>query len=250
MRSAFFHSSFLILLPIIFGAQAVTAQKKKTSPSTQQGSKSSKPVVNKPQSLLSKQEQEILSEINLARSNPSQYIRYLEEFKRRYNGKELNFSNGQSLITNEGVEALDDAIGFLGSAKPSSPLEARAGLVFGARDHVTDMVQTGKSGHKGSDGSSTEDRLNRYGTWSDSVGENIVYHSRSPREDVISLIIDDGVLTRGHRKNIFKSNFHVIGIALSPPQKSGTLCVITFAGGFIDKAATGQKGTAPEAKKF
>lgn len=249
MRSAFFQILVLILLPIILDAQAVTAQKKKTSPSTQQLSKSSK-LVSKPESLLSKQEQEILAEINLARSNPSQYIRYLEEFKRRYNGKELKFSNGQSLITNEGVEALDDAIEFLRSAKPSLPLETRKGLVFGARDHMKDMVQTGVSGHKGSDGTRTEDRLHRYGSWSDSVGENIVYYSRSPREDVISLIIDDGVLTRGHRKNIFKSDFHVIGIALSPPQKSGTICVITFAGGFIDKAATSQKGTAPEARKF
>jgi uncharacterized protein YkwD len=123
--------------------------------------------------------------------------------------------------------------------------------VFGARDHVKDLVLTGKSGHQGSDGSKTEDRLNRYGTWNVSVGENIVYHSRSPREDVVSLIIDDGASTRGHRKNIFKSDFHVIGIALSPPQKSGTLCVITFAGGFIDNASTtGQKETIPEAKKF
>ena len=181
MRSAFVHIFVLFLLPVIFDAQAVTAQRKKTSSSTQQKSKSSQPVVSKPDSLLSKQEQEILAELNLARSNPTQYIRYLEEFKRRYSGKAIKFSDGESLITNEGVGALDEAIEFLRSAKPLLPLETRAGLVFGARDHVKDLVQTGKSGHKGSDRSKTEDRLNRYGVWSDSVGENIVYHSSRAR---------------------------------------------------------------------
>ncbi|MDQ2937721.1 MAG: CAP domain-containing protein, partial [Acidobacteriota bacterium] len=161
----------------------------------------------------------------------SQYIRYLEDFRRYYHGKELRFPDGQSLITKEGVGALDDAIKFLRSARPMAPLEFREGMVLGAKDHLNDLVRSGRSGHKGSDGSLPGDRISRYGTWRDSVGENIIYHSNRAREDVISLIIDDGVANRGHRRNIFKPKFHVIGIALSPAVKSGTLGVITFAGG-------------------
>lgn len=191
-------------------------------------------------------EKDILAEINLARTNPAQYLRYLQDFKPYYHGKEIEYSDGSTLVTNEGVGALDEAINFVRSLKPLPPLELRKGLVLGARDHVNDLVKTGLSGHRGSDGSLTEDRLNRYGSWSDSVGEDIVYHSRHAREDVIALIIDDGVKSRGHRKNIFKSDFHVIGLALSPPVKSPPMCVITFAGGFADKGTIGAPLTAPQ----
>jgi uncharacterized protein YkwD len=132
--------------------------------------------------------------------------------------------------------------------KALPPLELRKGLILGARDHVNDLTKTGQSGHRGSDGSLTEDRLNRYGSWSDSVGEDIVYKSRKAREDVIALIIDDGVKSRGHRKNIFKSDFHVIGLALSPPAKSPSMCVITFAGGFADKGTSSP--ATPTAQRY
>jgi len=63
------------------------------------------------------------------------------------------------------------------------------------------------------------------------------------------LIVDDGVETRGHRKNIFAPGFPVIGIASSSPLESGTICVITFAGGFADKAPQDLKAATPTAKK-
>jgi hypothetical protein len=75
MRSAVVHIFVLLLLPVLFGVHAVTAKKKKTGRPTQQKSDATKSVVSQPDSLLSKQEQEILAEINLARSNPPQYIR-------------------------------------------------------------------------------------------------------------------------------------------------------------------------------
>jgi uncharacterized protein YkwD len=249
MKSLCLIIGILILSAFAVSPRALNAQSKKTNSSKKQLPKPIKPESDGIKDLLTPREQEVIAEINLARTNPSQYLRYLENFRHSYNGKEVRFSDGQSLITNEGVAALDDAIKFVKSVKPLAPLEVRKGLVLGARDHLNDLVKTGKTGHKGSDGSSVEDRLSRYGIWSETVGEDIVYHSRSARENVLSLIIDDGVANRGHRKNIFKSAFSVIGISLAPP-KSGTLCIITFAGGFKDKTATDVKSTVPAAKKF
>jgi uncharacterized protein YkwD len=77
--------------------------------------------------------------------------------------------------------------------------------------------------------------LSRYGNWEDTLGEDIIYFSRSARDDVIALIIDDGSSTRGHRKNIFQPAFHAVGIALSPALKPGAICVITFAGDYKDR---------------
>lgn len=49
------------------------------------------------------------------------------------------------------------------------------------------------------------------------------------------MIIDDGTASRGHRKNIFKQDFKVIGLSYGGPLKDQTICVITFAGGFLEK---------------
>jgi len=216
------------------------------------GSKSvsSKPKTAPTPPLISVREQATIDEINLARSNPSAYIKFLEDFKQLYRGREIHYPDGLVLVTNEGTAPLEEAIAFMRLLKPLPPLKPSAGMVLAATDHMNDLIKTGKSGHKGSDGSTVGDRLSRYGTWADSLGEDIVYHSRGARADVVSLIIDDGTSTRGHRKNIFKSDFHAIGIALSPPLKPGTLCVITFAGGYQDKPTTGSKTKIPTATKY
>jgi uncharacterized protein YkwD len=237
MKSAFSPISVLVVLAILLGAQGVDAQKRRTAKPASQKSKTVTPVNTPRVKAPSSREEEILAEINLARANPIQYAGYLEAFKPNYSGKELTLSDGKSLVTTEGVSACDEAIVYLRSVRAMAPLEMRTGLVLGAKDHVGDLVKTGGRGHKGSDGSVPEDRVSRYGTWSESVGEDILYDSRKAREDVISLIIDDGVATRGHRKNIFKPTFHVVGIALGN-SKSSTIGVITFAGGFADSTTT------------
>lgn len=238
----------VVLMVIALGLHTVVGQRKRPS---KRSAPAVKPVMTivagSGSDLLSTHERGILDEINLARANPSEYVKVLENFKQYYQGKQIHFPDGHVLVTNEGVGALDEAIRFVRALKPLPPLEIRKGMVLGAKAHVDDLCVTGGSGHKGSDGSKVEDRLNRYGTWRDAVGEDIVYDSRKAREDVIALIIDDGVATRGHRKNIFKPGFRVIGIAMGQPTKSTTMCVITFAGEFADKA---ESKAGPTAQKY
>ena len=228
---------------------AAYAQKKKAAP---EQPKAAVVVANNttPTPLLSKFEQEVLDEINLARANPTEYARYVSDFKKLYKGNDIYFTDGSSIVTNEGTAAVEEAIRFLRSAKPESPLQVRNGLVLAARTHLLDLLKTGKSGHRGSDGSVPEDRINRFGSWRETVGENIVYKSRSARENVISLIIDDGTANRGHRKNIFKSAYRVIGVAQAGEPKTSSMCVITFAGDFVDKNQPALKPTTRAATKM
>lgn len=184
---------------------------------------------------LSAYEKQLFDEINYARANPQEYLKALELFRRNYRGKEIHYPEGGVLVTNEGVAALDEAIAFLRKLKPLPPLDLRSGMVKAAKAHVNDLVSSGNSGHRGSDGSQPGQRLDRFGRWDEAYGENIVYESRTPRYDVIGMIIDDGTANRGHRENLFAEDFRVIGVAAGTRPGGPTLGVVTFAVGYTDK---------------
>ena len=109
------------------------------------------------------------------------------------------------------------------------------GMCLAAKDHANDLVLKGVSGHRGSDGSSPNARLDRYGRWDGTVGENIVYDVNTARQIVIGLIIDDGTPNRGHRRNIFDPNHRVTGVSVTDSPANGAKCVLTYAGGFQEK---------------
>lgn len=185
--------------------------------------------------LLSSREKELLDEINYARANPGEYLKALEAFRKNFRGKEIHYPEGRILVTNEGVAALDDAIKFLRDIEPLPPLELRSGMVQAAKVHANDLVLSDKNGHRGSDGSQAGERIDRFGRWDESFGENIVYDSRTARYDVMGMIIDDGTANRGHRENLFAEDFRVIGIAMGTRANGTSLGVVTFAGGFSEK---------------
>ena len=193
---------------------------------------------------LSSLEAEVIAEINQARANPEKYAAYLEESRKYYNGKSyLPPSRQRPLTTLDGVAAVDEALKFLRESKPLAPLQPCHGLTLGAKDHLLDLSRKTTTGHRGSDGSLPNDRISRYGTWKNTVGEAIVYTPGTAREIVLNLIVDDGISDRPHRKNVFEPNFQVAGVAISPQASSDSFCVIDYAGGFADKPGLKAIGT-------
>ncbi len=182
------------------------------------------------------QEEKVLEELNLARTKPAEYAKYVENHKRRFIDDRVYSMPGRGRIaTQEGKAAVDEAIEFLKKAQPVGKLSMSKGLSEAAMDHCKDLGKSGKTGHTGSDGSKMTDRMNRHGKWQRACGENIAFGPSDARQIVIQLIVDDGVANRGHRVNIFKKDFKVVGIAVAPHAKYGNMCTMDFAGGYVDK---------------
>lgn len=185
---------------------------------------------------LSRTEQEIIDEINLLRSNPARYARlYLEPLRSRFQGRKITYLDQTTVMTREGIRALDECIRVLKNASPAPSLSPRMGLSLAARDHVRDQGRAGTMGHDGSNGSSPFARMNRYGTWEYGAGENIAYGYRGARTIVAVLLIDDGVASRGHRKNLLNGSYRVVGVNTGPHRLYREMCVMDFAGGYTSR---------------
>lgn len=208
----------LALVAAFSGTNSGRSQTKKTSTATG----------------LSQTEQDLLTEINLARANPGTYVSYLENLKPFFNGKQYQRTGSLALTTQEGWAVVDEAIKFLRATKPLGPLTASTGLSLSALAHVKDQGGAGTTGHKGTNNSLIEQRVKPFGTWQGAIGENLTYGNESARERVLTWLIDDGFATRGHRKRLLSSDYKVAGLSCGPHPEFGTMCCLTLAGGFTD----------------
>src|SRR5947209_478663 len=189
--------------------------------------------------VLSALEQEMLDEINLARTNPQAYAGYLEQLRPYFKGNIFQLPGRAGLTTQEGASALEDAIRVMRQTKSLNPFTLSRGMSLGANLLVKDEGPKGLTGHKGTDGSFCEQRIERFGAWQGSVGENLSYGKETARQRIMTLLIDDGFADRGHRTRLLSTDFKVAGISCGDHAQLGIMCVITLAGGYTDRASQG-----------
>ncbi|MBY5991229.1 CAP domain-containing protein [Ferrimonas balearica] len=195
---------------------------------------------------LSPIEAQVLSELNFARTEPQRYAReVLEPMRAHFRGTEIveppwrTRKPGvvQVVETQEGVQALEEAIDAMKAAQPVPALTPSYGLTLAARAYRKEQAKQGRIGHIGQDGSTPADRIERFGRWEGVAGENLFYGDgdvQVGRFVVMALIIDDGVADRGHRHTIMEAGYTLVGIAFGPHPLYGGLCVQNFAAEFYD----------------
>ena len=129
----------------------------------------------------------------------------------------------------EGDNVFKEAIQFLKSLPPLKPLQWDQNLARSAQEHVEDIGPKGLLLYQSSDGTEPEDRISKYGTYVDSLGENIDFGPNDAMGVIISLTLDDGEEERPHRENLFKSDYQKVGIACGPHKTEFQMCVMDFA---------------------
>jgi hypothetical protein len=147
---------------------------------------------------LSSQEKDVLLLMNAARQNPPRFADlYIQEYRGYYSGSYLAFPGEIRIRTQEGTRVVDELIRAMNEAPSRGILQP--------------------------------------GSWQSNAGENISYGYSDAYKIVMQLLVDDGVSSRGHRKNIMSRDFNVCGIAIASHSQYGAMCVIDYAGGYQEK---------------
>lgn len=154
----------------------------------------------------------------------------MEKRLKHFKGKTIWLPGSRmGLTTREGPKAYREAIKFLKNMKPRAPLKWSPALYLAARAHCLDLKKHGSTGHTGNDGSRPNERIRRCGK-TRRTGENLAYGSKAGKAIIAQLFIDDGVPSRGHRKNIISEKFKATGVAIcSHPSQYRTAAVINYS---------------------
>jgi len=188
---------------------------------------------------LSKVEKHTLKWLNAARKNPNKVIPRLEKMLDNFDktnplvyhppGKKY------SVLTVEGAPAVKEAIEALRAVKPMKKLKPAAGLTLAARLHARDQGDKGTFSHIGTDKTDPWQRIKKFGSFKVAAAENMGSGYHKGFDIVAQLLIDDGMKSRGHRKNILNPKFRRVGVAVRKHKKYKYICVQDFAAGFKSK---------------
>jgi len=165
------------------------------------------------------QEKEVLQLLNQVRTNPQGFINlhvkdYLKE-------NDLNNNSyAKSLVADL------KKCKKMGALQPSKPLTDVARL------HANDMGKTGSVGHTSSDGTPFNLRIRNNAKAKGMIAENCEYGHYTALDIVMALLIDDGIESLGHRKNILEPKYKWVGIAIEPHKTYRSNSVMDFAESF------------------
>jgi uncharacterized protein YkwD len=178
---------------------------------------------------------EIFNEINQLRTDPQGFSKRMQEIKQFFRANNaIHRPKAVPVITHEGIKVLNEAIEELENLQPLDPLHWSEGLARAAQLHANDTGTKGIIGHVGSDDSNVIERGSKFGKYTETIAEAVEYGSVSAFEVVSSLLMDDGLYHRPHRKALINPNFKKVGVGAGLHSIYKTMAVVVFAEGFED----------------
>ncbi len=185
---------------------------------------------------MTQREKDVILAINMVRTNPRKFtVDFIMPLEKCFVKKIMKVPGGEPVITDEGVKAVYELMKVLPKADASEVLKPSKGLRFAAADIAMYQEKTGKTGHIGEKGETLPKRVAKYGTYTNTIAENVSYGEESALMVIVSLLIDDGVKTRGHRTNILNPSHKLVGVKWGEHPKFERMCAMTFAVDFSEK---------------
>lgn len=206
---------------------------------------------------------DLLKAINSIRKTPEQWADKIDKEYIKNMDKDKVTHTVWKRAFKEGLPAMQEAVKYLKNAKPKEELKLSFGMCYAAFKHSEYLADKKSMTHTGKGGSSMSNRLEEFGDWQTTIGENIIKttpNTRTAEHIVMELVIDDGVKNRGHRENIFKSSFKKLGVGIANEGNGEDIVTLVFSGGFRCKncskitkdnaAQMSWEGKIPEFKNF
>jgi uncharacterized protein YkwD len=188
-------------------------------------------------------EQELFKAHNQIRKDPQSYIQKLKECLNHFRDKIYHQPGEDPIQTYEGKDAIEEAIRFLKNQKPVKELVYSEELSLSASDHVLDIGENNLCGHRGSNKSTLNDRIEKYIEWNGLISESIQYCYQFANNIIMSLLIDDGSKDKHQRLNLFSEDYNYVGIACGAHKKYQMCTVLNYAKDLFPL------GTEPPTKK-
>jgi uncharacterized protein YkwD len=179
-------------------------------------------------SFLTLMERETFMYLNDVRTSPERYADHLRDLEERPGWPTRPESKPPSARSEERTD-MDETVLSLRNREPPPPFKVSKGLSFAARDLVQDLGPKGLTGHKGSDGSSPFERMNRYGQWEGKTVEILTYGYKEADELVTKMLSDRTPTGRADRESLFDKDYVIAGISCGTHKTYGTMCAIIFA---------------------
>ena len=173
----------------------------------------------------------VLTSLNAMRAQPARYAAGLDAISARFDATQplLYREPGDPVgrLTNEGARAVTEASTALRATPPLPAITFSPLLAKAARAHVEAQGPSGATGHV-SGGRGPGDRVTALGG-QPYVAETISYGTATSEEVVRQLIVDDGVVSRGHRRTLLSRDYRFVGIWCGFHARWRSMCVLDFS---------------------
>ena len=119
-----------------------------------------------------------------------------------------------------------ETVAFLERQAPLQAIQPSAQLAAAARSAAADLGPHGLSGHVGTDGSTSTQRMQREGVFASIFAEEISLGQASAADVVRQLVIDATSPSQSHRGDLFSAVLRFAGVGCGPHRGYRWMCVI------------------------